>query len=282
MVEKNIHLGGAVQMCAKNLSSIQSRQTALGAAILDALQEQVRRSGHSVSALSEAIGRNRGWLGNHIRGGTVPNMVDLILVAEAAGFDVGKLIPNSASDEADAEAMVENGVRDLLAQRSFARPDPHDVYRWHLENNGVLEGHEWFEDYFELFEMPDVENLKARPVYIGRLSVASTVLNLKSVEALRKFFDHLEEKELREILNEHKQVLTSQKSSISTRTANYHIASGHEATLEYLRFLLPVQTTDGKSLVMNYSVTTELRETFKRSTDLEMQLNGAEMKFSVE
>lgn len=268
-------------MRAKSRSLTHARNQSLTTAILDALQEQVRRSGHSVSALSEAIGRNRGWLGNHIRTGTVPNMVDLMLVAEAAGFDVSKLIPLTASHNGPTEFMVENSVRDLLAQRSFSRPDPHDVFRWHLENGGVLQGHEWFEDFFELFEMPDVKNLKVKPVYVGRYSIAAIVLNLKSVDGLRKLFDRLQDAELQEIVNEHSQVLKTQKSSIATRTANYHITTGHDATLEFLRILLPVKATDGQKMIMNYSVTTELREVFKRTTDMELSLDGSSLKFSV-
>ncbi|MEM7058134.1 MAG: hypothetical protein AAF557_11135 [Pseudomonadota bacterium] len=248
-------------------------------AILDELQEQVRRSGQSISALSEAIGRNRGWLGNHLRCRTVPNMVDLIMIADKAGFDVKKLIPKLQEHEDAADNFVVDGVRDLLTRRSFKRPDPHDVFRWHLENGGQLRNHEWFEDYYELFEMPDVQNIKVRPIYMGRLSIAATVLNLESVNGLLTFFDRLKDKELREIVAEHAQVLKTQKSSIATRTAHYHITAGHEATMEYIRILLPVREGK-KDLVMNYSVTTELRETFKRTTDMEV-LDISSLKFSI-
>lgn len=256
-------------MCAKVASANKQTSDQLTESVLARLTELIKTSGQSESALSLAIGRNRGWLSHRLRNGTVPNFVDMSLIANIAGFDLSDLLPSDPGGATSTDFTYEF-TQDLQARFGFDRPDAHAIIKWHLDNNGILQDHDWFEEYIELFAEPDLEIMTPRPVFLGRSSIAARLLKLQSIEEFQKFIEFFDEASRTTVAQEHNAFLKNQRVSIEPRRYAYQVSPGHSGTISLLRVLLPVRSQSNEKLIMNFSVPTEIQETYRNDPKSEV------------
>lgn len=233
----------------ENHDAMPLNREEVSTAILSNLTQAIKKSGRSENAISTGIGRNRGWLRTALKSGSIPNLVDLYLIAQELGVEIAEFFPR----EDQKSSFTDRLQSEVFSTKGFDGPETHDFLKWHMENGGRLQNHEWLLEYTELFSAPDEEQITLQPVRVGRETIVARILGLETPQDVLNFVSHHSEDDRKAIIAEHLKVLSTKKISIVPRTYDYQIAPGHSAKIEFLRILLPVQSETGEPMVMGLS-----------------------------
>lgn len=214
--------------------------------------------------LSQAIGRDPGYVSEVMRRRSAPDLDAVYAMAETLRVDVADLLrpgPSFAVSaenarnywaERVAEKVLAGALEESRQRTSFEAPTIDAVLSWWHANGGLLTDMERVEQYVEIFCRPDATEMRPRPKRIGRQSLAARELNISTVEQLNGIFDSSEPAVARSVALAHANVVDGQPN-LSFHSILADMSDGQFVKMTYMRLLLPVRDGDGQKYVMNYS-----------------------------
>jgi transcriptional regulator with XRE-family HTH domain len=224
----------------------------------------MNESGMSKRRLAIELGMQETALSEVLSRRTDPTLGVIYGIAGALKVDVADLlrpgpqigISSGGSDNYWVERTAEEYLTNELAksrERAAHEPPTFDaVLSWWHTNEGRLTRVDSFSRYIELFEPPDVDDLRPRPATIGAESLGSRELGHSDPDQLRRIFDSADPEVGRAVARAHLETAGGQPR-LSVHTILINLASGSVVKLSYARLLLPVSDGNGHTYVMNYS-----------------------------
>lgn len=193
-----------------------------------------------------------------------PSLEMVYGIADALKVDVADLlrpgpqigVTSGGSQNYWVERTAEEFLTAELAksrEKAAHEPPTFDaVLSWWHANEGRLANLDSFAKFVELFEVPDLSELRPRPSSIGSESLSSRELGRSSPELLSSIFESSGPDIARSIAEAHLEVVDGQPK-LSVHTIFINMSSGNVVKLTYSRLLLPVTDGNGHKYVMNYS-----------------------------
>lgn len=225
-------------------------------------------AGLSESGLSQTIGRSRAWLNGLLSRGAWPSGIDCYQIAEALDCSMSELFKNTAEPASprSGHKIMEEHVQRIMQQRGYNRPEIYDLINWHAFNKGLLIDHEPFQDFVEIFGPPDLERQMVVPHWLGKHTLSSAEMGLRSADDLVQLLKLSDDRERFEIVRAHSRVFETGKPDITTRTIDLDFCEGLQTSIDYIRIILPVKTEEARGLVLSYS--SPLRRTERTTKEI--------------
>ena len=218
------------------------------------IRHRLAAAGLSESALSVAIGRNRGWLGALLSRDAAPNAVDIKRIADHLSCSVDALFtPLTPSRSRNPQEIFSDRTKALQKHRGYDRPEVHDIFRWYVANNGTLRNHDEIGEYFDLFKTPDIVNHQLAPYKMGKKSLVAVEFGLQTTEELEIVLknSHLDVRQ--EVAIAHYRVMETGKPSTASIKTEAKFSSAVRIIFEYIRLLLPVTASCGERFILNFA-----------------------------
>jgi hypothetical protein len=211
-----------------------------------------------IDRLSVQIGKSPSYLRGLLHNKSVPSIQVCMSLSSALDCSLEELVGTAPKRTINMKAI--SGEISLEIERQLSRrlpidrqPTGDDVMSWWLENGGQLKNHDFLEDRFDLFNIPDTSHRELIPYRLGKKSLASTQLGTTSIDVYHKTIRPLSEKYKGMILTAQTSSLESGPVTTIERLSAIHPLTGTHIYIDYTRTFAPVTLADGQKLVLNYS-----------------------------
>ena len=241
----------------RQVASAESHETSEAETdrFLSNLRRCMESSGYREGALSQAIGRNRGWLNGIFARKSMPNALDCHRLAKVLGVPMDALFDERSDvSPRSADQMIRDYVNNIQDQRGYRRPQVHELISWHAENRGRLVNHEKFQDFYELFAPPNLEENMLVPHWVGKHSLCSIELGITTPEDLISVLLVADQQVRNEVVRSHQRIFDAWKPDTTIRTLEFRFAEGLKVKVDYIRLLLPVRDANDARFVMNFTM----------------------------
>lgn len=224
----------------------------------------MREAGLSKRQLSLQISDSETFIDDVVSKRVSPNIEAIYAIATALRVDVADLLRPGpqfgVSGGSRQNYWVERTAEEYLASAlsksrdsaAHEAPTFDAVLNWWHNNEGLLSSLDSFEQYIEIFQKPDENEMRPRPYRLGQESLASRELGLTGPEQLQKVFDSSSPEVAEAVAMAHLDVAGGQPQ-LSVHTILFNLSTGSFVELIYNRLLLPVTDGDGQKYIMNYS-----------------------------
>lgn len=231
--------------------------------LIDVLQDSLKRSGMTRQQLSEAIGKRPGYISDLFRHRRDPGasvFIDVCRVLGLSADEAAGLLPklsmvpraDKESDRIAAKLMSEVfsvSLRQMAA--TGGRPSVDDVVAWWRRENGLLNDFDHLRPIVDLYEIPDAADLATKPAAMGQGSLAAGSFVITDLDELRSIARNLPADFRSRLVGSYTQA--KERPVLSLERIDYDSDGGPKFGFDYTRALLPVQTSDGRHFILNYS-----------------------------
>ncbi len=170
-------------------------------------------------------------------------------------FDISSLMPGEGMDEAALGFFdqISSKLRNAALKRGD-EPTFHDVLElWHRHDK-QLSAYDKFIEWFDIYEVPDIESEGIQLERMGAQSLAARTLGSANLSKMQYALDHVDDSGLKCSLLSSYRDASIGKPVLTEEVLNVRAAgSDQKIELEYLRLLIRVSDGAGTPRILNYS-----------------------------
>lgn len=238
-------------------SALPVEKSELLTRIRENLRIEIERRGISERQLSLDAGLNPGYVSSIFERPSVPNLANMMSIANAMLLPIDALTTDRQSMPAPLQQLGElmaEFERQNRSTRGYDGPAVQDIQSRVIETGGDMSQLETLIDHLEFFEVPDPGNNDTLMLsHMGRLSLAARELRLSTTDQLSQLFTLAESSIIAEINRDHRHAAASQTPTISRSECIIRPAVGYSIHLEYLRLHAAVSDSEGRRFILHYS-----------------------------